>query len=299
MEVLKGRPVAQRIDTELKLLSETIGPPTLVVYLIGADRSSAIYARSKVKKGEKIGARVILREFPAEITQDEVEMDLSRDSTDPGVHGIMIERPLPDQIDIHELMKFVPPVKDVEGLHPENYGLLGMGNPRFIAPTPLGALFLMLHYDVDPNGIEVVVIGRSPNVGRPLATMLSQKVSWGNATVTIVHSRTADLTSHTKRADVVITAVGRARMLKGDMIKKGAILIDLGINPDGKNIVGDVDIYSVSGRAKAATPTPGGTGPVTVSSMFLNLYKARMIQEGLKVTFHDDLISSVYGMEEG
>lgn len=299
MEVLRGRPVAQRIDKELKLLSESIGPPTLVVYLVGADGSSAIYARSNVRKGEKIGARVILKEFPASITQDELEMEISRDATDPGVHGIMIERPLPDGIDIHELMKFITPVKDVEGLHPENYGLLGMGNPRFIAPTPLGALFLMLHYGIDLNGSEVVVVGRSPNVGRPLATILSHKVPWGNATVTLVHSRTDDIPSHTRRADVVITAVGKARMLKGNMIKNGSTLIDLGINPEGKSIVGDVDIESVQDKADGATPTPGGTGPVTVSSMFLNLYKARMLQEGLKITFKDEMIGSVYGNEEG
>jgi methylenetetrahydrofolate dehydrogenase (NADP+)/methenyltetrahydrofolate cyclohydrolase len=211
----------------------------------------------------------------------------------------MIERPLPEGIDIHELMKIVPPIKDVEGLHPENYGLLGMGDPRFIAPTPLGALFLMLHYGVEINGSEVVVMGRSPNVGRPLATLLSQKVKWGNATVTLVHSRTGDISAHTSRAEVVITAVGKARMLKGDMIKDGAVLVDLGINPEGKSIVGDVDIGSVEGIAGSATPTPGGTGPVTVSSMFLNLYKARMLQEDLEISFTDEMVDLVYGTKGG
>jgi methylenetetrahydrofolate dehydrogenase (NADP+) / methenyltetrahydrofolate cyclohydrolase len=299
MKVLRGKPVSQRIDSELKLLSEKIGAPTLVVYLVNGDRSSAIYARSKIKKGEKIGAKVILREYSKDVSIDELEMNLSKDATDPAIHGIMIERPLPDGIDIHELMKIVPSVKDVEGLHPENYGLLGMGDPRFIAPTPLGALLLMLHYGVEIKGSEVVVVGRSPNVGRPLATLLSQKVAWGNATVTLVHSRTKDIGAHTKRADIVITAVGRSKMLKGDMVKEGAILIDLGINPEGNGIVGDVDLEDVAGKAWGATPTPGGTGPVTVSSMFLNLYKARMLQEGLKVEFNDEILGSVYGERGG
>lgn len=294
MEVLRGKPVAQRIDSELKLLSERIGAPTLVVYLIGGDGPSVIYARSKIRKGERIGVKVILREYSPDVTVDELERELCRDASDPGIHGIMIERPLPDGIDIHELMGIVPPIKDVEGLHPENYGLLGMGDPRFIAPTPLGALFLMLHYGVQIKGKEVVVVGRSLNVGRPMATLLSQKVQWGNATVTLVHSRTKDIASHTRRADIVITAVGRARMLKGDMVKEGAVLIDLGINPEGDGIVGDVDINSVDGIAWGATPTPGGTGPVTVSSMFLNLYKARMLQEGLKVQFTDEMVGSIY-----
>jgi methylenetetrahydrofolate dehydrogenase (NADP+)/methenyltetrahydrofolate cyclohydrolase len=157
----------------------------------------------------------------------------------------------------------------------------------------------MLHYDIIPNGKQIVVLGRSSNVGRPLANLLSQKKPWGNATVTLVHSRTVDISSHTSRADVVVTAVGRARLLKGDMIKEGSVLIDLGINPEGKGIVGDIDVESVKEKAWGLTPTPGGTGPVTVSSIFLNLFKARLLHEGLKIEFKDEIIESVYGMMEG
>ncbi|MGA1820513.1 MAG: bifunctional 5,10-methylenetetrahydrofolate dehydrogenase/5,10-methenyltetrahydrofolate cyclohydrolase, partial [Thermoplasmatota archaeon] len=280
MDILRGRPVADRIDSELRLLSGEVGSPKLVVYLVGGDESSVIYSRSKVKKGEKIGAEVELRTFGADAPQVEIERSLEKDADDPGVNGIMIERPLPPGLEIQDLMRKVPTIKDVEGLHPENYGLLGMGRPRYIAPTPLGALFLLLHYGMAPDGKEVVVAGRSPNVGRPLATLLSQKKPWGNATVTLVHSRTRSIADHTRRADLIITAVGRAGFIRGDMIKEGAVLIDLGINPVGDGIVGDVDIASVDGKALAATPTPGGTGPVTVSSMFLNLHRARMLQKG-------------------
>jgi len=298
MDILKGRPVADRRDAELRLLSEKVGSPKLVVYLVGGDESSVIYSRSKARKGEKIGAEVELRLFPADTAQVDIEASLNKDASDPGVDGIMIERPLPGAIEIQDLMSRIPPLKDVEGLHPENYGLLGMGRPRFIAPTPLGALFLMLHYDIVPDGREIVVAGRSPNVGRPLATLLSQKKPWGNATVTLVHSRTKDLADHTRRADVVITAVGRAGFITGDMIREGAVLVDLGINPMGDGIVGDVDMGSVDGKASAATPTPGGTGPVTVSSMFLNLYHARMLRRRTDIRPSDDLVASVYGSRE-
>jgi len=298
MEILRGRPVADRLDAELRLLSEKAGSPRLAVYLIGADDSSLIYSRSKVRKGEKIGAEVELRMFPQDITQIEIEASLEKDASDPDVNGIMIERPLPGGIEIQDLMRKIPTLKDVEGLHPENYGLLGMGRPRFIAPTPLGALFLMLHYGIIPDSREIVVAGRSPNVGRPLATLLSQKKPWGNATVTLVHSRTRNISDHTRRADVIVTAVGRAGFIKGDMIKEGAVLVDLGINPVADGIVGDVDIGSVEEKASAATPTPGGTGPVTVSSMFLNLYYARMLQRKDDILPSDEMVASVYGSRE-
>ncbi|MGA1873473.1 MAG: bifunctional 5,10-methylenetetrahydrofolate dehydrogenase/5,10-methenyltetrahydrofolate cyclohydrolase [Thermoplasmatota archaeon] len=299
MELLRGRPVADRIDAQLRSLSEISGSPRLAVYLAGADESSLIYSRSKVRKGERIGARVVLREFAGDVAAREVKASLMSDASDPDVHGIMIERPLPDGIDIQDLMALVPTIKDVEGLHPENYGLLGMGRPRFIAPTPLGALLLMLHYDILPQGKEIVVAGRSPNVGRPLATLLSQKKPWGNSTVTLVHSRTANIASHTRRADVILTAVGKAGFITGDMIKEGAVLVDLGINPVKNGIVGDVDLDSVEGVASAATPTPGGTGPVTVSSMFLNLYLAMVRQEEGQVVLTDGIIDSIYGSTEG
>ncbi len=295
MEVLKGRPVADRIDRELDTLSSNLGELQLGVYLVGGDESSEMYARSKIRKGEKVGVKVHLRKFPENIEQVEIEKSLERDASDQDITGIMIERPLPEGFDLDRLMSIVPPVKDVEGLHPENYGLMAFGRPRFIPPTPLGALLLMNHYSVELQGKRVVIVGRSPNVGRPLATILSQKRSWANATVTLVHSRTRNISHHTQNADVVITAVGNAGMITADMINKGVKLIDLGINPKGDTIVGDVDMASVEKVAGAATPTPGGTGPVTVSAMFLNLFRARMLQVGNRKGFNDHFLNEVYG----
>ncbi|MGA1865970.1 MAG: bifunctional 5,10-methylenetetrahydrofolate dehydrogenase/5,10-methenyltetrahydrofolate cyclohydrolase [Thermoplasmatota archaeon] len=294
MELLKGKPVSDRIDEELRLVSSGIAPSKLVVYLVGADASSEVYSRSKVKKGERMGAEVVLRAFPKGAAQEEIEVQLNEDADDPEVHGIMIERPLPAGMRIHDLITRVPPSKDVEGLHPENYGLLGMGRPRFIPPTPLGALLLILHYGFQTDGKDIVIVGRSLNVGRPLATLFSQKAPWGNATVTLAHTRTRDLPLHTRRADILITAVGRPGLINGDMIKKGAVLVDLGITPTEKGILGDVDLGSVNDIASAATPTPGGTGPVTVSSMFLNLYRAKIMAGSLDIDFTDELLRTVY-----
>lgn len=294
MEILKGKPVSDRIDEELRLVSSRIAPPKLVVYLVGADASSEVYSRSKVKKGERMGVEVVLRVFPKGAAQEEIEVHLNEDADDPEVHGIMIERPLPAGMRIHDLIARVPPSKDVEGLHPENYGLLGMGRPRFIPPTPLGALLLILHYGFQTDSKDIVIVGRSLNVGRPLATLFSQKAPWGNATVTLAHTRTRDLSLHTRRADILITAVGRPGLINGDMIKKGAVLVDLGITPTEKGILGDVDLGSVNDIASAATPTPGGTGPVTVSSMFLNLYRAKIMAGSLDIDFTDELLRTVY-----
>ena len=237
MELLMGKPVADRVGNEVMEQVSKGNAVTLSVYLVEGDRSSEIYASSKVKKGERFGISVDLKKFGSDVDLEELEESLRSDADDPSVNGIMIERPLPDHIDIHSLMRIVPPLKDVEGLHPINYGLMGMGRERFVPPTPLGSLMLMKHYDIDIEGSEVVIVGRSPNVGRPLATLLSQKAKWGNSTVTLVHSRTRDISVHTRRADIVITAVGKARMLKADMIKEGAVLVDLGINPEGTGIV--------------------------------------------------------------
>lgn len=297
MKILKGKPVAERMDREVSGFVADIDTPHLSAYLIGGDRSSEIYAGSKVKKGKQLGISVDLKRYGSESKGDDILEDIMADSADPEVNGIMIERPLPGDLDIHALMTEVAPIKDVEGIHPENYGLLGMGRGRFIPPTPLGALMLMKHYGVNSEGSEVVVVGRSPNVGRPLATLLSQKAEWGNSTVTLVHSRTRDISNHTRRADIVLTAAGRPKMIKGNMIKQGAVLIDLGINPENGGIVGDVDMDDVSDRAAMVTPTPGGTGPVTVSCMFLNLVLAWKLQNGDNTPFSDNLVRMIYDID--
>ena len=294
MELLSGKPVAERIDMTVRSLIGDLRPK-LIVYLIGADPSSVIYAGSKVRKGDLLGIEILLREFKEDSDPEEIRSSLRKDASDGSAIGIMIERPLPDRFDMDELMEMVPPEKDVEGLHPENIGLLCLGRPRFIPPTPLGALFMLLHYDVEIKGKDVVVVGRSPNVGRPLTILLSLKREWGNATVTNAHSRTRDLKGITRRSDIILTAVGEKGLITGDMVKEGAVLIDLGINPVEGGIVGDVDIGSLESSNSRATPTPGGTGPVTVSCMFLNLAISMTRANGSFPELEDLMIREIYG----
>lgn len=271
MQLLKGRPVADSIDDSIRNILEG-RQAKLVVYLIGADPSSLIYARSKIRKGEKLGVDVVLREFGGDQDEDTLVRSIMKDSSDRSVNGIMIERPLPGHLDMEYLMEHIPVEKDVEGLHPGNLGRLYLGKPYLIPPTPLGALFMLLHYGIEVEGRRVLVIGRSPNVGRPLATLLSMKSDYGNGTVTLAHSRTRGLSDITSVSDLVLTAVGKTGLVKGEMVRDGTVLIDLGINPnpDG-SITGDVDVDSMKEMDVRVSPTPGGTGPVTVSSMFLNV----------------------------
>ncbi len=291
-----GRPVSERLEEEVGRLSGRGTRPTLAVYLIGSDHSSRIYARSKVRKGESLGCDVLLRTFEEGVGAGEVEDSLAADAASAEIHGIMIERPLPAGLDLAKLMIMIPPEKDVEGLHPLNYGLMSLGRPRFIPPTPLGVLFMLLHHGVSLPGSRISVIGRSPNVGRPISLLLSQKMDWANSTVTLLHSGTRDPDECTKNADVVITSVGRARFLRRDMVKEGAVVIDVGINPDPDTggITGDADMGSLDGWVSRITPTPGGTGPVTVSSIFINLLIARGIQEGRSPGFKDVMIRMIY-----
>ncbi len=295
MERLLGKPVAERVLNEIAGLLDPSDPPKLVIYLIGSHPSSEIYARSKVRKGEGIGIRTEVRKLSPDISPEEVRSLILRDGGSDEVDGIMIESPLPGGLNMSDLVSAIPPEKDVEGVTCENYGLMSLGRPRFIPPTPLGALLVMLHYGIDVNGKDVVVVGRGRNVGRPLSTLLSMKTEWGNGTVTLAHSGTADLGAVTRRADVIFTGVGRKGLIGRDMVKKGAVVIDMGINGVDSGIVGDVDVESLEGWASMVTPTPGGTGPVTVSAIFLNLMIAKMMHGSLDLSFNDEIIQALYG----
>lgn len=291
---LRGAPVVDRIE---EVISNIDQPKLrLAIYLAGDDEASAIYARSKVRKGESLGFEVSMKKLSNEVSQKALEKEISRDAEDPDIHGIIIERPLPPSLDMDRLISLVPPNKDVEGLHPLNYGLMAQGRPALIPPTSLGALFILLHYGIEIGGREVVVLGRSVNVGRPLSNLLSQKLEWADSTVTLAHSRTPNLPDVLRRGDVLISAIGVPKFIKGDMIKEGASLIDIGINtiPGEKGIFGDVDWESVQERAGAATPTPGGSGPVTVASLFLNLCRAYQLSSGEFAPIEDGMIRKIY-----
>lgn len=297
MKHLYGGPVVERIEAEMDSID--VDQPTLAIYLIGDDPGSGIYARSKIKKGKKLGINAELRSFSSDTPLEEVVAELRRDRDSDEVTGIIIERPLPEGFDLATLMNLVPPEKDVEGVTPYNYGLLAQGRPSIIPPTPLGAMILTKHYGIETTGREVAVLGRSVNVGKPLFLLLSSKSPYGNATVTQIHSRTESTVTHLERADIVYSAVGSPGMIKRDMIKSGSVLIDLGISTkkDQKGIFGDVDQASVEGVASAVTPTPGGTGPVTVASIFLNLMVSKMNQTGKFSKFEDGIIRNIYGIE--
>ena len=295
MKRLLGKPVADRVQDEIEGLVDRSDPPRLVIYMIGSHTSSEIYVRSKVRKGERLGIDTEVRELPSNISLEEARSLILLDGGSDEVDGIMIESPLPRGLDMYDLVSAVPPEKDVEGVTSENYGLISLGRPRFIPPTPLGALLLMLHYGIDVNGKDVVVVGRGRDVGRPLSTLLSMKTGWGNGTVTLAHSRTADLGAVTRRADILLTGVGRKGLIDRDMVKEGAVVIDMGINAVDSGIVGDVDVGSLDGWASMVTPTPGGTGPVTVSGIFLNLMMARMMRRSLDLHFKDAIIQALYG----
>jgi methylenetetrahydrofolate dehydrogenase (NADP+)/methenyltetrahydrofolate cyclohydrolase len=294
MKELGGSAVSDRIEREID--SQNPGDLKLCIYLIGQDEASAIYARSKVRKGEKLGITTVVRRYESEIGQERIIADLQTDAGSDEVDGIMIERPVPLQMDLDHLINEIPPLKDVEGLNPVNYGYLARGDPVMIPPTSLGAVILMLHYGIEQEGKDVVVLGRSLNVGKPLAFLLSSRRSYGNSTVTQIHSRTRDLPSKLRDADIVFSAVGKPGIVNGSVIKQGVDLIDVGIStiPGKRGVFGDVDAGSVESIASSLTPTPGGTGPVTVSSIFLNLCRCRYLRTDEKMKIGDGIISKIY-----
>ena len=244
--------------------------PGLAVVLVGEDPASAVYVRNKLKATAECGLKSLEYKLPAETSEEEVLALVRRLNADPAVHGILVQLPLPKQIDADKVLGLIDPDKDVDGFHPVNAGRLSVGLPGFVPCTPRGSQILIDRLLPDLSGKTAVVIGRSNIVGKPMAQLLLQR----NATVTIAHSRTKDLPAVCRTADVLVAAVGRPLMVKGDWIKPGAIVIDVGINRievDGKGkIVGDVDFASASEVAGAITPVPRGVGPMTIAVLMLN-----------------------------
>ncbi|MEK9777012.1 MAG: bifunctional methylenetetrahydrofolate dehydrogenase/methenyltetrahydrofolate cyclohydrolase FolD [Quisquiliibacterium sp.] len=249
--------------------------PGLAVVLVGDDPASAVYVRNKVKDCEQAGIVSVLDRLPAETTEQTLLARIAELNSDPKIHGILVQLPLPRHINERLVIESISPEKDVDGFHVSNAGALMTGEPRFLPCTPYGVMKMLEQTGIKLEGAEAVIVGRSNIVGKPQALLLLQK----NATVTICHSRTQDLAAHTRRADVLIAAVGRARMITGDMIKPGAVVIDVGMNriPDGPNagkLCGDVDFDSVSPIAGAITPVPGGVGPMTRAMLLVNTMEA-------------------------
>jgi len=280
-KLIDGKQLAQTIQAEIaqgveRLVQQHGVRPGLAAVLVGTNPASQKYVGNKRKACQRVGIESGLHELSAETPQVELLDLVSRLNTDPLVHGILVQLPLPPQIDESAVIRAVSPHKDVDGFGPESLGLLVSGKPRFVACTPLGIEQLLLRNGVRLSGSHVVVVGRSNIVGKPLAMLLLQKGI--DATVTVCHSRTRDLAAVTRTADVLVMAIGQPRFLKADMVRPGAVVIDVGTNwVDGK-WVGDVDFEAVAEVASALTPVPGGVGPMTVTMLLHNTLRAAQLQ---------------------
>jgi len=273
-ELIDGKVVSQSVRDEVaelasKLKQDTGIVPGLAAVLVGDDAASEIYVRNKRKACEKVGIYSEEHKLPAETTEEQLLGLVNKLNEDTKIHGILVQLPLPGHIDETKILRTVSPLKDVDGFHPYNVGLLVEGNPRFVSCTPGGIIKMLDFYNIDIKGKDVVVVGRSNIVGKPVSMLLLHR----HGTVTICHSRTKDLKAVTGRADILVAAIGRANFITADMVKDGAVVIDVGINrkDDGK-LTGDVDFEAVSEKASFITPVPGGVGPMTIAMLLYNTY---------------------------
>ena len=254
--------------------------PQLVAVLVGDDPASAVYVRNKQRACEKAGLKSTLHRLPKETTEVDLLNLVEQLNGDRAVHGILVQLPLPKHIREQVILDAVIPSKDVDCFHPHNVGLLVQGRPRFLPCTPAGCQRLLAEYKIETAGAHAVVLGRSEIVGKPMAMLLIQRGAIADATVTICHSRTRELASIVRQADIVIAAIGKARFVTADMVKPGAVVIDVGINREGDKLVGDVDFEPVSQVVSAITPVPGGVGPMTIATLLRNTLTAAQLTVG-------------------
>jgi methylenetetrahydrofolate dehydrogenase (NADP+)/methenyltetrahydrofolate cyclohydrolase len=285
-ELIDGKAIAEAIRNEVAVEVATLAArgvvPGLTVVLVGDDAASATYVGAKEKASKAAGMQGETIRLPAATTQEELLTLIERLNSDASVHGILVQMPLPSHIDPDTVIRHIVPEKDVDGFHPVNVGKLLIGHTDgFVSCTPAGVIELLLRSGVDTRGAEAVIVGRSNIVGKPMAALLVQGRAGGDATVTVCHSRTKDLAFHTRRADILIAAIGRAEMITGDMIKPGAVVIDVGMNtkPDatkakGTRLCGDVHFESAVEVASKITPVPGGVGPMTIAMLLRNTVRA-------------------------
>lgn len=284
--ILDGKQLAKTIREELRdqvaeFIENNAEVPTLAAVLVGHDPASEVYVRNKVTGCEQVGMHSRLFRLPPETSQEELLSliaKLNRAKEEP-IHGILVQLPLPPQIDVTRVLHAVSPAKDVDGFHPENVGRLVEGHPRFRPCTPYGIQQLLVRSGVEIAGHLVVVVGRSDTVGKPTALLLMQRGPGGDATVTVCHSKTRDLAALTRQADILIVAIGKPRFITADMVKPGATVIDVGIHRTPTGLVGDVDFGPVSEVAGRITPVPGGVGPLTVAMLLVNTLEAARQQQ--------------------
>ena len=279
--LIDGKDIAAKVRTELREEVETMAKerkkrPALAVILVGEDPASQIYVRNKQRACEDVGILSEIYTLGENVSQESLEYIINSLAERRDIDGILLQMPLPKGLDPVKALKCIPPEKDVDAFHPDNVGHIMRGDYRFLPCTPAGVMELLRRYDIDISGKECVVIGRSDIVGKPMAMMLLHS----GGTVTICHSKTRNLAEHTRRADILVSAVGKAGFVTADMVKDGAVVIDVGINrnADGK-ICGDVDFAAVEPKASYITPVPGGVGPMTVAMLMKNTVKAAEISQ--------------------
>jgi methylenetetrahydrofolate dehydrogenase (NADP+)/methenyltetrahydrofolate cyclohydrolase len=279
--IIDGKATAKQIRDELKQqVTELQGKgvvPGLAAVLVGDDPASAIYVRNKAKACEKAGIYSEVIRLSAQTTETELLNLVGELNERPDIHGILVQSPVPNDIDEFKVNITVAPEKDVDGFHPDNVGRALLGTPGFVPCTPAGVMELLSRYQIETSGAEVVIAGRGNIVGKPLMALLIQKAAGANATVTLCHSRTRDLAAHCRRADIIVAAMGQPELITGDMVQDGAVVIDVGINrvddpgtEKGYKVVGDVHFESVAPRCRAITPVPGGVGPMTIAMLLKN-----------------------------
>ncbi|MDD4268237.1 MAG: bifunctional methylenetetrahydrofolate dehydrogenase/methenyltetrahydrofolate cyclohydrolase FolD [Pirellulaceae bacterium] len=281
--VLDGKSLAQQIRAEIgdqvaDFTRKGGAIPCLAAVLVGEDPGSQVYVRNKEKACARAGMKSLLHLLPAETTTGELLDLVARLNADRSVHGILVQLPLPSQIDGTRVLDAVDPLKDVDAFHPENVGRIVQGRPRYLPCTPHGIRELLLRNRIPVAGQNVTVVGRSDIVGKPMAIMLMQRSEGANATVTVCHSRTKDLPAVTRQADVLVVAIGKPKFITAAMVKPGAVVIDVGINRTDEGLVGDVDFESVKRVAGQITPVPGGVGPLTIAMLLHNTLAAARLQ---------------------
>ena len=277
-----SKEIRDEVATGVALLKAKHGlVPGLAVVLVGDNPASAVYVRNKQRAATEAGMLAEDIKLPADVSQDDLLSRIGKTAKDNRIHGMLVQLPLPPHIDERAVIDAIDPKKDVDGLHPINVGLLVAGKQRFVPATPAGIQQMLIRCGYDPEGKHVVVCGRSDIVGKPVSILLMQRLPGANATVTVCHTRTKDIASITRQADILIAAIGRPLFVTADMVKEGAVVIDVGINrveaperKSGYRLVGDVDFDPVSEKAAAITPVPGGVGPMTIAMLLHNTLKA-------------------------
>ncbi len=273
--IIDGRAIAREVEADLatktSALLERAVRPCLAVVLVGEDPASRVYVRHKTRAAERIGVEARDHALSGDVSTERVLQEVRALNDDPAVNGILVQLPLPPQVDENRVLLAIAPHKDVDGFHPDNLGRLVIGEPRFVACTPRGCMHLIRSVCPEISGKRALVVGRSTIVGKPMALLLTQ----ADATVIVAHSKTQDLAAEVGRADIVVAAVGRPKMIRGEWLRAGAVVIDVGINrgDDGK-LIGDVDFDAALGRAGAITPVPGGVGPMTIACLMSNVVEA-------------------------